>query len=55
MFSGAIEIAKKDPEVVVVSIKSIGEAALRPENPLPLHVSSATPVVLTKFVRGPNP
>jgi len=54
LFIGGVRIYEKDPKVLIVNIEANGDAAVRPESPLVIHVSSANPISVEKFERGPQ-
>ena len=53
-FMGDVRIYEKDKKLVIVDLRTTGDAAIRPESPLIIHVSSSKPISIEKFERGPQ-
>lgn len=54
MWYGAIEVSKNNDRHVIVNMVTQGDAALRPDLPLTLHLSSIKPIVVKELIRGPK-
>jgi hypothetical protein len=54
MWYGGIEVYKNDRTIVIVNMTGNGKAPVRPDLPLILHISSAQPIIVKSFERGPR-
>ena len=54
LYYGGIYLLNADHKVVVVYVKSSGAAVLNTDSPIVLHVASANPIAIAKFLRAIN-